>query len=155
MDTLKPSLMRDAFQVCQVYFQRMAQIDRDLQYASINWNYMPPSGGGLLHPHLQTIISDKPTRFVQTLYTSARRYEARTGCRLWEELVATEKAAEERYIGATGSVQWLTSFAPRGMAGELAFFLPECRSLLESPMMPGASWTAWHGSWPSWMQSTS
>jgi galactose-1-phosphate uridylyltransferase len=131
MDTLKPSLMRDAFQVCQVYFQRMAQIDRDLQYASINWNYMPPSGGGLLHPHLQTIISDKPTRFVQTLYTSARRYEARTGCRLWEELVATEKAAEERYIGATGSVQWLTSFAPRGMAGELAFFLPECRSLLE------------------------
>jgi UDPglucose--hexose-1-phosphate uridylyltransferase len=38
-------------------------------------------------------------------------------------LVAAEKEADERYIASTGRFDWLVSFAPKGMAGEIDFYL--------------------------------
>ena len=129
LEDLTPAVMRDGFGVCRDYFERMSDLSPDLQYASVNWNYMPPSGGGLLHPHLQTVMGERPTRFMQALCDSALRYERETGRRLWDDLLDDEKETGDRYIASTGSVEWLVSFAPRGMAGEIDFFLPGRASL--------------------------
>lgn len=121
---LTPEVMRDGFLVCRDYFERMFRLSPDLRYASVNWNYMPPSGGGLLHPHVQTIMGEHPTRLMQVIYDSSLRYEKETGRRLWDDWLAAEKKAGERYVAATGGIEWLVAFAPKGMAGEIDFFLP-------------------------------
>ena len=123
MEDLKPAIMRDAFLICRDYFTRMWELHPDLEYASINWNYMPPAGGGLIHPHLQTVMGRRPTRFVQGLLDSVRGYEE-TGGHLWAALIAAEKEAGERHIASTGRLEWMVSFAPKGMAGEIDFYLP-------------------------------
>jgi len=61
MNELTPEMMRDGFGVCHDYFHRVVEMNLGCKYCSINWNYMPPSGGGLIHPHLQTIAGYKPT----------------------------------------------------------------------------------------------
>jgi UDPglucose--hexose-1-phosphate uridylyltransferase len=131
LDELTPEVMLPGFLVCQNYFARMMELQPDLQFCSINWNYMPPAGGGLVHPHVQTVIGERPTRFMKTIYESAVHYDDETGHDLWQDLIASEKEEGERYIASTGAVHWLVSFAPRGMAGEIAFILPDRSSIFE------------------------
>ncbi len=129
LDELTPEVLRDAFAVCLDYFRKMNAVRPDLNAASINWNYMPPSGGGLLHPHLQTVLGERPTRYVARLRESAEQYERRTGGSLWRDLVADESEKGVRHIARTGAIDWLAAFAPRGMAGEVRFLFPEKNSL--------------------------
>jgi len=132
MDELTPQTMKDGFEVCRDYLHRMAEMNLGYKYCSINWNYMPPSGGGLVHPHLQTIVSHKPTNFMQRLISSAQSYAAaQNGENLWHHLIALEKDAKERFITNTGAISWLTSFAPKGMAGEIDFYFHEKTSFFD------------------------
>ena len=130
MEDIAPSLMAEGMLVCRDYMARMANMDASLQYASINWNYMPPAGGGLLHPHLQTVLADKPTMFMERLLSAAAKYGEETGRDLWEDYRKWEKAQGERYVPGTELLEWLVAFAPRGMAGEIAFYFPRRWSIL-------------------------
>ncbi len=132
LDELTPQTMQAGFDVCRDYFHRIAGMNLGYKYCSINWNYMPPAGGGLVHPHLQTIVGDKPTNFMQRLLTSAQSYAAaENGDSLWRNLIALEKDAKERFIASTGTICWLTSFAPKGMAGEIDFIFQEKTSFFD------------------------
>ncbi len=132
MEELSPELMRDGFAVCIDYFRRIAELHKDVRYCSINWNYMPPAGGGLIHPHLQTIAGAKPTGFMDRLISGARKYaEAHGGACLWEDLVEYEKKAGERFIADTGSIFWLAPFSPKGMAGEVDFIFKGISSIFD------------------------
>lgn len=42
-----------------------------------------------------------------------------------------EREAGERFIASTGSISWLVSFAPKGMAGEIDFIFKEKTSFFE------------------------
>jgi UDPglucose--hexose-1-phosphate uridylyltransferase len=137
LDELTPEVMRDAFALCLDYFRKMNAARPDLNAASINWNYMPPSGGGLLHPHLQTVLGERPTRYVGRLRESAEEYERRTGGSLWRDLVADESGKGVRHIARTGAIDWLAAFAPRGMAGEVRFVFSERNSLFA---LTGGDW---------------
>ena len=132
MDELTPHTMKDGFEVCRDYFHRLAEMNLGYKYCSINWNYMPPAGGGLIHPHLQTIVGKKPTNFMQRLISSAQSHAAaENGESLWHNLIAMEKDAKERFITNTGAISWLTSFAPKGMAGEIDFYFQEKTSFFD------------------------
>jgi UDPglucose--hexose-1-phosphate uridylyltransferase len=131
LDQLTPAIMRDGFAVCRDYFTRMSDLKKGHRYCSVNWNYMPPSGGGLIHPHLQTIAGTGPTNFMQRLITSARNYADRHGGNLWRDLIDHERGAGERFIADTGAVCWLAAFSPKGMAGEIDFIFKERRSLFD------------------------
>lgn len=132
MDELTPKTMKDGFEVCRDYFHRLAEMNLGYKYCSINWNYMPPAGGGLVHPHLQTIVAKKPTNFMQRLIISAQGYAAEEdGENLWHSLIAMEKDAKERFITNTGAISWLTSFAPKSMAGEIDFYFHEKTSFFD------------------------
>ncbi len=132
LDQLTADAMRDGFAVCRDYLYRIAELQKGYQYCSINWNYMPPSGGGLIHPHLQTLVSRHPTSFVRRLLSSARNYaEASGGGHLWRNLLLLEQEAKERFIAATGVISWLAAFSPKGMAGEVDFYFKEKTSFFD------------------------
>ena len=132
LNELTPQTMRDGFSVCLDYFHRVAELKLGYKYCSINWNYMPPSGGGLIHPHLQTIAGQKPTSFMQRLIASAQNYAAANdGGNLWCDLITFEKEAKERFIANTGIITWLTAFSPKGMAGEIDFIFQDKTSIFD------------------------
>jgi UDPglucose--hexose-1-phosphate uridylyltransferase len=131
LDELTPVFMQKGFKVCGDYFHRIAQMNLGYKYCSINWNYMPPAGGGLIHPHLQTMAGLRPTNYVQRLLTSAQNYAEASGGNLWRNLIVMEREAKERFIASTGSISWLVSFAPKGMAGEIDFIFQEKSSFFE------------------------
>lgn len=128
---LTAAFMKNGFKVCGDYFHRMAEMNMGYKYCSINWNYMPPAGGGLIHPHLQTLAGFKPTNYMQRLLTSAQNYAEASGGNLWRNLIVLEREAGERFIASTGSISWLVSFAPKGMAGEIDFIFKEKTSFFE------------------------
>jgi galactose-1-phosphate uridylyltransferase len=132
LDQLTPDAMRDGFAVCRDYFYRIAELQRGYQYCSINWNYMPPSGGGLVHPHLQTIVGRRPTSFVRRLLASAQNYAAASEVgNLWRNILVLEQEAGERFVASTGVIHWLTAFSPKGMAGEIDFYFKEKTSFFD------------------------
>lgn len=131
LEEVKPLTMRDGFLVCRDYFQRLLEMDPALRFCSINWNYMPPAGGGLVHPHLQTVAGLEPTAFVRRSHESAIRYHGQTGNDLWQDLVDFERERGERFIASTGCIDWIAAFSPKGMAGEVSFCFPDRHSVFD------------------------
>ncbi len=131
LDELTADAMRDGFAVCRDYLFRIAEMQQGYNYCSINWNYMPPSGGGLIHPHLQTIVGRQPTNFMRRLIASAQNYATATGGHLWKDLLAKEQQAGERVIACTGALTWIAAFSPKGMAGEIDFYFKEKTSFFD------------------------
>jgi UDPglucose--hexose-1-phosphate uridylyltransferase len=89
----------------QVAFARAAiACDPDARWASINANHMLPSGSSLFHPHLQGSVDPVPTTMQRLLVdTPTDRFQT---------YLDAEQEAGERYLGTTGRVHWLASFAP-------------------------------------------
>ncbi len=132
LDQFSADAMRDGFGVCRDYLFRMAELQKGYQYCSINWNYMPPSGGGLIHPHLQTVVGQEPTNFVRRLLSSAQNYASATsGDNLWRNILLWEQEAGERFVASSGVVHWLAAFSPKGMAGEIDFYFKEKTSFFD------------------------
>lgn len=91
-------------------------------WASINANHMLPSGSSLFHPHLQGIVDSQPTTLQRLLAdVPAARFDA---------YLAAERRWGERYLGCTGRVEWLVSFAPIAPA-ELRAFIRGIASPIE------------------------
>ena len=67
---------------------------------------------------------------MESLFGCSKAYhEANQSC-YWSDLVNVEKNMGERYIGASGPVEWITAFSPQG-ANEVVGVLPECTHFLE------------------------
>ncbi len=98
----------------QVLFARavMAAEPRS-RWASINANHMLPSGSSLFHPHLQGIVDSQPT--------TMQRLLAEVPPQRFAAYLDAERRSGERYLGDTGRVQWLVSFAPIAPAELRAF----------------------------------
>jgi UDPglucose--hexose-1-phosphate uridylyltransferase len=91
-------------------------------WASVNANHMLPSGSSLFHPHMQGIVDSQPTTFQRLL--------AEVPAQRFADYLDAERRAGERYLGDTGHVQWLASFAPVAPA-ELRAFAPGISSPAE------------------------
>jgi len=119
---ITPRLVADNL-ATQVAFDRaVMRSDPRAVWASINANHMLPSGGSLFHPHLQGSVDPVPT--------TLQRLLADVPPERFREYLRAERAAGERHLGNTGSVEWLTSFAPIAPA-ELRAFVPEVSSPAE------------------------
>ncbi len=124
MNAIDTQLIVDSFRAGLTYLQRAAAIDPDgARYGSINWNYMPYSGGSLIHPHLQVLAGPEPCTFDNRLITASAKYARDNSSNYWTDLVQKEAVSNERYIGKTGRVHWLSAFAPRHV-GEVLGIMP-------------------------------
>lgn len=104
----------DALMVALAYLKRVQKVEPRAEHHFIAWNYMPPSGGSLIHPHIQCNIGYFPTFYQRQILDASLRYYEKTGANFWSDLIGQEKQVGQRYIAAGGNIHWLTSFAPRG-----------------------------------------
>jgi galactose-1-phosphate uridylyltransferase len=122
LDRMTEGLVGDNLATQVEYGKAVMVVDPESRWASINANHMLPSGSSLFHPHLQGIVDSVPTTMQRMLVGGAAgRFEA---------YLAAERQAGERYLGKTGAVEWVVSFAPIAPA-ELRAFVPDVCSPVE------------------------
>jgi UDPglucose--hexose-1-phosphate uridylyltransferase len=110
---MTPRLVTDNLATQVEFAKAVMRSDPASRWASINANQMLPSGGSLFHPHLQGSVDPVPTTFQRLL--------ADTPPVRFDEYLETERRSGERYLGSTGRVDWLASFAPIAPAELRAF----------------------------------
>jgi len=113
---------RDNFINARDYISRVSSVDPSVRYAAVTQNYLPSSGGTLIHPHLQVNLFSDPTNYLRVLDERSGAFVKETGRRFWDELVKEEEAAGERFIARTDGIAWLTPFAPTGQKEVWAVF---------------------------------
>ncbi len=103
--------------------------DRDVRYASINWNYLPPAGSSIVHPHLQPNCGEIPTNELRHQFDGCQRYFRENGRSFWSDYIQDEKALGLRHVAETGPISWITSFVPMG-------FLPDVSCIFHERLSP-------------------
>lgn len=117
-------ILTDACGAGLAFLQRIRAVSPEIPYHIMTWNYMPPSGGGLVHPHQQYFATEHPgNQFTDELKAAASFY-ARHQVDFWTELVREEQKIDQRYLGRIGQTQWLTSFVSFALLGEIICVLP-------------------------------
>lgn len=119
IDNFSIEVLRDGFIVAQEGIDRVRKKEPEMIYCSINWNYLPQSGGGIVHPHLQVVIEDSPTTSHQKVLDGLRRYQTEKGSFFWEDYLSEEMRMGKRYFGKQRNVHFLMTFSPHGILGEV------------------------------------
>lgn len=116
LDEFTVPIISDAFSAAFAYLNKVAASDSETKYASINWNYLPPSGGSILHPHIHVLASEHPTNYQRILASKEN------GENLFAALVEEEQKQEERWIGKVGSISWVHAYAPKSHCDFIGVF---------------------------------
>lgn len=112
LDELAPETFANGFQAAIDYVLSVFQHDDTATQASVNMNFLPPAGSSIVHPHIQTLVGDRRTRVHEERFNAARAYYDSNGRSYWDDLLDAERG-EDRYLGRTGSIEWIAPFAPR------------------------------------------
>ena len=131
LDKFVPETLFGALKASTEFINRVRAHDPDAAFASINWNYMMAAGGGLVHPHHQVVVNRNATKFHARLMQQAGQYRKEYKSSYWEDLVAYEKKEKSRYIFRQGRVEFLSSFSPGGMFGEILMLFAGIHTLDE------------------------
>lgn len=131
LEKFTKTLLRDAFNAGLEFFRIISAKEPQLPYYIIAWNYMPPSGGGLIHPHQQVIITDSPGNLYRKTLEKSKIYFERFGKNYWAELCETEKSKGERFIAKIGESQWIVPFVPLGVLGDFQVIFPAVHTIFD------------------------
>lgn len=132
MTAFSPAHMAAVFGFALDFFRRVeASGHPEAVYNIINWNYMPPAGSSLIHPHLQVFSTSSPPNLLRQELEASRRYFESRGSIYWDDLVAAEKQNGERYLGQIGRTHWMTAYAPMGVAGDVLTVVEDIPCTLE------------------------
>lgn len=131
MEELNPDMMRDAFLVVQEFIRRVSEFDSGVNCFSTNWNYMPPAGSSLVHPHLQVLCGERPTNHMRLQLEGANRYFGENGREFWDDFIREEKERAARYIGEIGRTFWTAGYVPMSHIPDVWCIFPRQKSLLE------------------------
>ncbi len=115
----------DAFSLGMEFLRRTTSVEPSPAYHVMTWNYMPPSGGGLVHPHQQYFATDFPGNQFMDELVGSERFFGLHGVNFWSELVKEEEVTGERYLGRTGRAHWLTPFVSLGLLGDIVAIFPD------------------------------
>ncbi|MGA6924858.1 MAG: hypothetical protein WBY88_04190 [Desulfosarcina sp.] len=132
MTDFTPAHMANAFDFAMDFFRRVAASGHpESVYHIVNWNYMPPAGSSLIHPHLQVFSTSSAPNLMRQEIQASKDYRDRQGSTYWDDLVAAEKGSGDRYLGQIGRSHWMTAFAPMGVAGDVLAVVDEARCTLD------------------------
>ncbi|MCG6928968.1 MAG: galactose-1-phosphate uridylyltransferase [Desulfofustis sp.] len=130
--TARPHTYRDSFINCSDYLTRVKRADPEAMFMSITQNHLPGAGGSLVHPHLQVHAARQVSNNHAVLKKRAGEHAARYGSCIFSDLLLAEKQIGERYIGSTGTWEWLAAYAPSGFyeiwgiaASQYSLLIPE------------------------------
>jgi galactose-1-phosphate uridylyltransferase len=128
LDQFETKMLADGFANAADYLWAVKRNDTGAKYASINWNYMPIAGASIIHPHLQIIASSEASNYQALACRSAETYFSQNHSNYYYDLIAKEKELNQRYIGQTATITWLSAFAPQGQMDIYAIFA-DCHGL--------------------------
>lgn len=131
MEDLTAEIMGDAFLASLRYLKRIQEFDSGARFFSINWNYMPPSGSSIVHPHLQPNASKVPTNHLRRQLEGAAKYTREYSGDYWRDFMEQERSSGERYIGEIGPTFWVMSFLPFGFLPDVSCIFTKQDSLAE------------------------
>jgi galactose-1-phosphate uridylyltransferase len=129
LDQFNVEILRDGFLLAQYGVDLVKE--PEFKYSSINWNYLPQAGGGIIHPHIQLIVEDIPTTSHKKVLEGLRRYQKEKGSFFWEDFLTEEIKNDKRYIGNHENVHFLTAFSPMGILGEILILVSQRSSIKE------------------------
>jgi len=125
LDKFSEEKLFDSFSVGIEFLKRVKEISPSMPYHVMSWNYMPPSGGGLVHPHQQYFATEHPGNQFQDEFKAAELFYKEFQVDYWSELIEEEQKNNQRYIGQLGKTHWLTSFVSLGVLGEIICVFPD------------------------------
>ncbi len=130
-----------SFNLAFEFFRRVQAVGHpEAVYHLINWNYMPPAGSSLIHPHLQVFSTSSAPNLMRQELEAGQTYLDTKGTNFWEDLVAHEKTDGQRYLGTIGRTNWLTAYAPMGVAGDVLAVVAGFDPRWNSPMTIFRTW---------------
>jgi UDPglucose--hexose-1-phosphate uridylyltransferase len=118
LDDMSPEILADNLATQVAFAKAVMAAEPRSCWASINANHMLPSGSSLFHPHMQGIVDSIPT--------TVQRMLAELPPHRFCDYLDAERRSSERYLGNTGRVEWLASFAPIAPAELRAFAAGAC-----------------------------
>lgn len=119
MKELTAEVLNDTFSLAIKFLASIRLYDKNIPYFFIGWNYMPPSGGGLVHPHIQVFGSKNPGNIFMDSLQSTHRYKTENNSLYWSDYLAEEIKLGKRFLGKVGDICWLVPFAPLGVLGDV------------------------------------
>lgn len=122
LEELDLGLVLEGFLLAQRVLKEARKRLPGLFYLTVNWNFLPPSGGSLLHPHIHALGGPEPSNLLRRLEEAVISHYEKTGRSLFEELLEEERRRQERFLGEIRGVPWLLAFAPRGPCDCLCLF---------------------------------
>ena len=103
MTEIEPQRIRDGFRLVMKFFRHLDALKHpESVYHLVSWNYMPASGSSIIHPHFQVFASSFAPNLLREKLQAARVYLEANGTNYWDDLVASEKAGRDRYLGTIG-----------------------------------------------------
>jgi UDPglucose--hexose-1-phosphate uridylyltransferase len=110
-----PKLLVDGFEGGSVYLKRLQETSSVTRFPVFIFNYLPPAGSSIFHPHMQILVRDRPFFLVKLMLDKSRAYFRKTGMSFWSDLLQEERV-RDRYLMKKKLVEWIVPFAPlRGM----------------------------------------
>jgi galactose-1-phosphate uridylyltransferase len=91
-------------------------------------NYLKPAGSSIMHPHIQTLISETSTDYFARMDWSALEFYEEKKKDYWIYLTEKEREIGERFAGRTEKTEWVSAFAPKGFYHFIG--IPEEREFL-------------------------
>ncbi len=124
--------LADGFRLAIKFFQHLDNMNHpESVYHLVSWNYMPASGSSIIHPHYQVFATAYAPNQLRMELQAAETYMKKKGTNYWDDLVEAEKTGKDRFLGRIGRTNWMTVFAPLGVAGDVLAVVDDTNSTLE------------------------
>lgn len=122
---LRLEVLLDGFSLAKDFLKEVLFVCKKELYCYINWNFLPASGGSLVHPHIHAMAGQYPTNEMRLIEERAWGYYQATGRSIFLDLCHKEREMGERFLWEVDGIAWFLSFAPRAPYDTTFVFLEE------------------------------
>jgi len=67
MEAYTEETIEDSILLTQGYFREVYRKDDSARFPVYVWNFLPPSAGSIVHPHVQVLLESRPAPIIETL----------------------------------------------------------------------------------------
>jgi galactose-1-phosphate uridylyltransferase len=123
-------MLFDCFAGGLKYLQRLREFEPSIRFPVFVFNYLPPAGSSILHPHMQVLVRDRPVYLTKLLIEKSKAYWENNKRSYWSDLLSAEKNGE-RYLFEINGAEWFVPFAPLRGTNEVQAVVKGKSNLLE------------------------
>ena len=130
LNEFTPKLLSDGFKGGVAYLERLSEVEPEIRFPTFIFNYLPPAGSSIFHPHMQVLARDRPFYLVRLLLEKSKTYHERNRSNYWSDLTLQERNGT-RYLFEKSGVEWLVPFAPLRGLNEVQAVVRDKSNLLQ------------------------